>query len=363
MKICILSMQHVINFGSVLQAFSLKKLLEEMGHEVKFIEIESDDSFDINNYITQNEVYNKRVRKLDKYFFNRVIFRIKFHRQVKVLNYFQKNILKLDENNNKGKYDLCIIGSDEVFNCMQKSRWNFSSQLFGNIRQSDNIITFAASCGSTEYDLVPKALIPIIRESMNRITEFSVRDTNTYEFVYKMTGKKSIYNLDPVVMLIQNPHNIKRIKNNKYCIIYSYTNRICDKDLIGSIKDYCKTNKIEIISVFGSQFWSDSYKIIDPLDIAGLFKYSEFVITDTFHGTIFSFKYAKKFGILIRDSNKNKLSDLIARLGIEDHVINDLNDIITVLHNRIDYEKINKIEIEAYNEAQKYINLCINQIQ
>ena len=40
MKVCILSMQKVQNFGSLLQSYSLKKIIESLGHEVSFIDIE-----------------------------------------------------------------------------------------------------------------------------------------------------------------------------------------------------------------------------------------------------------------------------------------------------------------------------------
>ena len=45
------------------------------------------------------------------------------------------------------------------------------------------------------------------------------------------------------------------------------------------------------------------------------------VITDTFHGTIFSEKYNGRYAVLLRESNTNKLSDLVERLGLHDHVI------------------------------------------
>lgn len=46
MKVCILSMQKVPNMGSLLQSYSLKKILESMGHEVHFIDIEKRNSDD-----------------------------------------------------------------------------------------------------------------------------------------------------------------------------------------------------------------------------------------------------------------------------------------------------------------------------
>ena len=37
-KVGILSMQRIINYGSFLQAYALKTLLEEQGHEVQFVD-------------------------------------------------------------------------------------------------------------------------------------------------------------------------------------------------------------------------------------------------------------------------------------------------------------------------------------
>ena len=44
MDICILSMQKVNNMGSLLQSYALKKMLEEMGHNVFFLDIKKIDA-------------------------------------------------------------------------------------------------------------------------------------------------------------------------------------------------------------------------------------------------------------------------------------------------------------------------------
>ena len=56
-----------------------------------------------------------------------------------------------------------------------------------------------------------------------------------------------------------------------------------------------------------------------------IFKNAKFVITDTFHGTIFSAKYAPRFAVIERESNKNKLGDLINRLGLNKHLVRELS--------------------------------------
>ena len=66
---------------------------------------------------------------------------------------------------------------------------------------------------------------------------------------------------------------------------------------------------------------------MSPFACLKAFAGAEFVVTDTFHGTIFSTKYAKRFATMVRPSNQNKLTDLIKRLGIEEHLLQDISEI------------------------------------
>ena len=51
------------------------------------------------------------------------------------------------------------------------------------------------------------------------------------------------------------------------------------------------------------------------------------MITDTFHGTIFSAKYAKRFAVLARDSNKNKLLDLVDKICMKAHLMDSIEEL------------------------------------
>ena len=48
-------------------------------------------------------------------------------------------------NQKSDRYDLCVIGSDEVFNCLSTGGWGFTSQLFGNVPEADSVITYEKS--------------------------------------------------------------------------------------------------------------------------------------------------------------------------------------------------------------------------
>lgn len=83
---------------------------------------------------------------------NNICFSESFSKRVPTLFGSKKGI-------NTKHYDVVVIGSDEVFNCTQKTWFGFSSQLFGKGLNASRIITYAASLVrllQTNYNLSAK---------------------------------------------------------------------------------------------------------------------------------------------------------------------------------------------------------------
>ncbi len=176
-----------------------------------------------------------------------------------------------------------------------------------------------------------------------------------------MTDKKVECHLDPVLVgdfddemneaIIQSLNLPK-----KFCVIYSYYNRIYKEDEIISIKNFCKKYDLEIISVGSPQMWIKKHFVTEPFQMLKVFQQADFVITDTFHGTIFSVKYARKFAVLVRESNKNKLSDLIKRLQLENHLVDSFEDLSKTYDVSIDRERVLKLINIEKNRTLKYLS-------
>ena len=102
-----------------------------------------------------------------------------------------------------------------------------------------------------------------------------------------------------------------------------------------------------------------NYVVCDPFQCLKIFQQSDFVITDTFHGTIFSAKYAKKFAVLARDRNKNKLLDLVDKIGMKAHLMDSIKE----LDAKYGFIK-NKAEFDACikKEREKSLQYLQNNI-
>lgn len=345
MKVYILSMQQVDNYGSVLQAYSLKKMIESLGGEVKFLAIKRGENAVLNNQCSPNEVNTKKNSWM-KTQLNRICGKIRGRKLRKVFDEFRSNT-GLNSVSGVETVDICVIGSDEVFNCLQKSKWGFSSQLFGDVKSANKVITYAASCGSTKIENLSNELQEAIKEAMSNLSAVSVRDKNTAKFVEKLSDKPVVYNLDPVAVgnlddEIKNVMVASKLPK-KYCIVYSYTERFNDPEEIRWISKYCKEHALKIIAPFGKQKWIPSCEILTPFELLKAFQNAECIITDTFHGTLFGAKYGKRMAVLIRESNRNKLEDLTKRLQIQNHVITDISQLSKVLEKKMNKKRIDEI--------------------
>lgn len=353
MKIGILSMQKILNYGSFLQAFSLKKQFENRGHDVYFIDIEPGKT------ICQTEAKQLNLLgKFDRYFFKRIENYLldKKMAQIHADDYIK--FLDTEKHLPKGeRFDIVVIGSDEVFNATVPSKWGFSTQLFGKIDNADKIVTYAASCGSTTLESAREYKIEDeIEKALKNVQMLSVRDQNTHEFIKGITGKDAEMNADPVFITDYDQY-IKFPKRNKpYMLVYAYGNRIKDEVEIRAIKRYANDNHLEILCVGMQQRWCRHNITANAFELLGYVKAAECIVTDTFHGTVFSIKYNKKFVSLIRESNKQKLGGLLRQFELYNRAVFDMDSFGMVMDSTIDYEKVNSVIRDEQEKSRLYLN-------
>lgn len=361
MKVGIISMHRVINFGSFLQSYALKNTIESLGHNCSFIDIKPGPQIvtdkDTYNRISKRELF----KKFDRHFLKRVRHIFFTLRRRNEFKYKYFSWLALTEDHNWDKYyDVVVIGSDEVFNCMQNSKWGISPNLFGGEINAGKIITYAASCGTTTYEKIKEHGIEnIISHYLKNIDIFSVRDKNTVDFIQKLTNKNSIVHLDPV-FIYDFEDKIRPVKTRyNFILIYAYDGRINNQSEISKIREFAKKKRLKTVSVGLYQSWCDKNISVDPFELLSYVKNAEYIVTDTFHGTIFSIKYNKPFATLIRESNKNKLTDLLERLGLLSQRVSKIEDLPKILENKIDYDIINRFIESQREQSIEYLRTNI----
>ncbi len=353
MKIGILSMQKIHNYGSFLQAFSLKKEFEKRGCDVYFIDIEKGRQI-----CPKDSASIGLSDKFDKYFFKRIQNYL-LHKKMDRLHINDyETYLETAKCLKSGElFDVAVIGSDEVFNATTPSPWGFTTQLFGNIDNAKRVVTYAASCGTTTLDSVCSEKIDgEIKNAFENIEAISVRDKNTLDFVKGLTGITPQINVDPVFLADYDSHIVAPKIKKPYMLVYAYANRIEDEKEIRAIKRYAKNNGLEILCVGMQQRWCKHNKPASAFELLGYVKNAECIVTDTFHGTVFSIKYNKKFISLIRESNKQKLCGLLRQFDLYVRAVFDTEALPQIMDAEIDYKKVNDLIKSEQEKSSAYLD-------
>lgn len=364
MKIGILSMHRIINTGSFLQAYALRKMLEKNG-EVSFLDIENPSS--INGMYTPYSPYWKRKIKL-------FIWKIKkteidyFHSKrwdMFVYELFEELGFGLKYHTNSKGYNLVIVGSDEVFNCTQEDAYWFGDMtFFGDGIESDFLATYAASFGYTTLDRLEKFQLQTkVANGLNKMLEISVRDGNSKRIVENLTKKKTYFHLDPVLVYDYSELMPEKIKDKNYILVYSYDNRLKEEKYISEIKKFAKSKKLKTISVNFYQEWCDKNIVIHPFKVLSYFRNAEYVITDTFHGAVMSIKFQKQFLAIVRSTNMEKLQGLLEFFGLEDRIWSESIDIEEQISKSINQEDVRAILNKESQRTREYLDKLCEKVE
>lgn len=361
-KVGIMSMQRIANYGSFLQAYALKKMLEEYGCEVQFVDyhpgdtlIPADGGTGIKRKIAKVlEVFKSGAPIKDKIRF------VKFKKNYAV-NYYPYLGLS-DAMNYSPEVDALVIGSDEVFNCVQNNaNVGFSPELFGQNNKAKKLITYAASFGNTTVaKLEAHKVSEKVREWLESFDALSVRDGNSRNVVEQLTGIKPECHLDPVLIydFIGKCKQIPQtVPESGYMLLYGYSGRF-SKEECRTIRKYAISKKLKIFCIGGVQHYCDKFIDCDPFSVIAYFLHADCVVTDTFHGTILSVITHRQFISVVRCSgygNCEKLEDLLSRLGINDRRLDDTKELSSAMKKSIDYDVVDQIIRKKRAESFAYL--------
>lgn len=350
-NIGILSMQKVMNYGSFLQAFALKTTIEQLGHKCEFIDIEQGKIFPELKR-TLPFLAGKAIERYCKW---DILKRIHYTQifQSRFANEFFA-MLGTDVHT-MTHFDTVVIGSDEVFNFAQRVSWGYTLQLYGRVPNADKVISYAGSFGHTTIDDVEHfGVTSEISDALRSMSAISVRDDNSYDIVRTLTHIEPEKHVDPVLMFDYDKYVVP-CEEHDYIIIYTYPNRIKDKNEIAAIKSFARKHNKKIISIGFYFSWADKTVIPTPFEVLGYIKGADYIITDTFHGTVMSLKLNRPFVTLVRSSNRQKLSSLLASFNLTNRIVDDLNLLEAKLLSDLEFNSVNHRLSEEKMRSLEYL--------
>lgn len=350
MDIGILTMHRVMNYGSFMQAFALKRIVEGLGHRVSFR--------DFNKGSPRHSGAKVEIPGLGYKLARLPGMLADVNGFVKKRRYRQRYaacfrevcwpLLGVTSKRNCGlAADAMVIGSDEVFNYTQNHAFGYVPCLFGHGIDAARIISYAASAGYADWeDVVRDEMQLELGAGLSRLQHIAVRDENTRRLVEGCTGRTPTLVLDPTLIYAFDEHIPpgERNVNQPYLLVYAYEGRMDSPAEIDAVRACAARKGLRIVSAGGYHEWCDDNIVVTPFELLSLFRDAAGVVTDTFHGSIFSMLQGNTFATFIRGdnpmgSNANKVRHLLEQCGMEGRIVNHPVGLDSVLDVPPDYDR------------------------
>lgn len=359
MNIGILTWFKSLNHGAILQAYASQRFLESNGYNN--ILIDYDRKIELCQ--TWRELFKRRLLKLLNMDFRyKKDYQIFNEKKNSKFEEFKKNRLKIGKKYDSEKYDCVMIGSDMVFSLIQ----GYSGYMFGEGVKTNYLFSYAASSGGTKTELAEElGVLQRVREGLNKFDQLGYRDINTKTFIEEISDRHdSIETIDPVLLYgfeseKHDWHTEKWEKHSPYLLIYSYQADMNDIPTKRNIIRFAKQKGMAIVSCGYYHPWCDENINASPEEFLDMINCADFIVTDTFHGTVFSIICKKEFVSLIR-GNGFKLEYLLKSCGLENRIAYKPNALSVIFRNKTDYTQCDKWLIEERSKSGRYI---INNVE
>lgn len=347
LKVGILNVQWVNNYGVVLLAYALQFAISNLGYDAEIIDYRPLS-------VTQKKNLIARIRSnFKKYGLNGIIKKVTnkiSHKAEKNVNYssgektqqfeeFRKHYLNRSgiyrqiSASDSLDYDVYVVGSDVLWKS-DRMLPQEADVYFLNFSENKccRRIACAASMGTDDQERLSqisdrmKALLP-------KFNDVSAREKSSVSFVQQLFERNVTRCIAPTFLLkkedydtILNQEGLSNEHAGHYIYLYLFENNPSAIDLVN---EYSKAMNLPVICQCGIPGKINNLLEVSaddgPAEFIDRIKNAELVITDSFHGIVFSIIYWKNFITLSRGKNSIRMKDLLERLGLEDRYIKDVS--------------------------------------
>lgn len=357
---------HNKNFGGILQGFALMQYLKSLGHDVYLINrVRNKPSFKsklknalLNLFSNSNrlDIEDNIISKNLLYFENKYI-----QPRTSIID-SQKSFSCIQKYN----FDSIIVGSDQIwrkaYNDDRKSNFFLDFIVNKQIKR----ISYAASFGVDTWDY-SESETKLYANLLQKFDAVSVRETSGQELCKKYLEVEATQVIDPT-LLINKEEYIRIIENERENnsngdLLYYLLGETEDKlNVVNSVKNTLYLTPFSITRKTNNVSASIEDRTF-PSVTAWLkgFHDAKFVVTDSFHGCVFSILFNKPF---IAYGNKSaglaRFESLLKMFHLEDRLILDKNGLTeSKINSIIDWDTVNLIldnrRIEAYQFISKNV--------
>lgn len=348
MKIGILTYHRSHNYGAMLQAVALRKVLQDMGHDAYFIDYWPQHQKKIYRIFVWEEFWRGGIRGRLRYLKHFIkVLPPKLMRRGHFFHFYWKQIRPF-VHSTKEQYDVVVYGSDQIWR-KQNFGYGFNPIYFGkNDFKAKKQVSYAASMGTVPDK--PED-IETVKGYVKSIDIISVREKELQSFLREKCFVEAEHTVDPTFLLSKDDWkelvSEKRIIEAPYLLFYDlHRGTFNTKDVI-AFADKLHLKMIRINGV-ADYMPSQTDRTTDgPYEFLNLLYYADYVITSSFHGLAFALLFQKPF-ITSLIINKSRVISLLELVGLSDRLLADNKSLLDASPKIIVWKKVQ----EKLNESR-----------
>jgi exopolysaccharide biosynthesis predicted pyruvyltransferase EpsI len=369
-KIAILTQPLVANYGGSLQNFALTQYLSNSGHKVKTINRVNknpNSKFKILLSVYKNLIlqraFNKNVLTLSdqaKIFYNHRTFLLNNINLTEEID----NTQSLKKHFKKENYDVVIVGSDQTWR--PKYSPNIYNYFFDFLENDNTIkkIAYAASFGTSDWEFSDEET----QKCSNLLRQFdavSVREKSGVELCEKYFKINANWVLDPTMLLTKedyiNVANQKQIPDRSGLFTYILDESEAVSKTINNIKSMLKVDSFTNQPVCrakdcqGRKLEDLVYPSVEGWIKA--FEQASFIITNSFHGTVFCIIFNKPFlTIAHKERGVSRFHSLLSEFKLENRLVFEEDvEIENIIKSPVDFTFANQRWEELKKESMEFL--------
>jgi len=363
-KASIITLQYIDNYGSVLQTYATQEVMRNYGYEGEIV-----------NYTRENYRYSflkqdtfDRYRKRNDIFSNYLFAKLLqirwcfiFKKRARVFDRFRNERLNLSKEysslaelkENPPIADIYVTGSDQVWNN------EYNNGILGEyyLEYSPAHLPKIALSASMGVENVKDEDLDLMKTYLLKYNGISVREHSVMEILKKAGYEKVVHVIDPTLMLTKNDWvNKFQLKEgfSNYVLMYQLNENPC---MIEFAEKIALDNNLKLVIISSkSKKARCSYKVVKNCyteEFLNLVYNARYVITDSFHGTAFSFNFNKEVYVFYPPRYNTRIKSFLKLVQSEHRLVENCFD--WDKYNEIDFLKVNKILNNEREKVDKFL--------
>lgn len=339
-KIGVITYHSAYNFGSVLQAYATQESIEKIGYSVEIVNYRMKSQIKYYSMIHLNNGLKAFLKDLlhlpqiGKY----ITRKNRFEQFIEELNLTKEFNEPEEVDEADGMFDIFVSGSDQIWNKhsneLEESEWKYMYPYLLCFTNKKKV-----SYASSIVNMKDEELTYIV-DKVKKFDKISFREKASCDRFKSLFGIESNEVLDPTLLLNSEEWSSKigtipeKMINKKYILYYALEGVKKTRKIMPKLQKMAKRKGCVLVVITPFSCFTYSKGVINAIDAGpkeflGWIKGAELVITNSYHGTLFSVNLGTNFYTLQeKESTDNRIKGILLKLELEKRIISDVDSIL-----------------------------------